>query len=118
MVGGPDNTEGFPTPANRGDMNEKGTTYEIYFSAMGREEVQDQQNDDDVLDIFPIDILLCHWKANSGKLMLRITGLNGLSEDVVEAEDVKVDYTDTLSIYLVGMSIGVKIPGVPQLLGG
>ena len=30
--------------------------------------------------------------------MLRITGLNGISEDVVEADDVKIDYQDTLAI--------------------
>ena len=40
--------------------------------------------------------------------MLQITGLNGISEDVVEADDVKFDYPDTLAFYLLGTSIGVK----------
>ena len=28
--------------------------------------------------------------------MLRITGFNGLGEDVVETDDVNIDYLDTL----------------------
>ena len=40
--------------------------------------------------------------------MLRITGFNGLGEDVVKADDVKVDYTNALYLYLIGTSIGVK----------
>ena len=80
---GPGTEDGFPALANQEDVNEKETTDEMNISAMGPEEVQDQQNDADVIDIFPIDILSCRWKPNSGKLMLQITGLNGLSEDVV-----------------------------------
>ena len=37
-------------------------------------------------------------KPNNGKMMLRITGLDGLGEYVREAEDVKVDYPDTLAL--------------------
>ena len=80
---GPGTEDEFPALANQEDVNEKETTDEMNISAMGPEEVQDQQNDADVIDIFPIDILSCCWKPNSGKLMLQITGLNGLSEDVV-----------------------------------
>ena len=40
--------------------------------------------------------------------MLRITRLNGLSDDVVEADNVKIDYPGTLAIYLLGTRIGVK----------
>ena len=65
-------------------------------------------NDAYKLDICPIDILSCYWKSTNGKLMLQITGLNGLSEDMVEADDVKIDYPDTISLYLIGNSIGVK----------
>ena len=80
----------FPALANRGDMNDNGPTDDMDWSAIGQEEVQDQQNYAEKLDIFPIDILLCYWKSSNGKLMLRITGLNGLSEDTVEAADVKI----------------------------
>ena len=45
---------------------------------MIQEEVQDQQDDADVFDIFPVDILWCYWKPDDGKLMLRITGFPGL----------------------------------------
>ena len=75
---------------------------------MGQEEVQYHQNDYDKLDICLIDILSCYWKSSNGKLMLQITGLNGLSKDVVEADDVKIDYPNTIYIYLLGTSIGVK----------
>ena len=55
-----------------------------------------------------IYILSCHWKLNNGMLMLRITGLNGLGEDLVKAEYVRVDYLYALDLYLIGTSIGVK----------
>ena len=41
-------------------------------------------------------------------LMLRITGLNGLGEDLVKAEYVRVEYLYALDLYLIGTSIGVK----------
>ena len=40
--------------------------------------------------------------------MLRITGVYGLIEEPVEAEDVKIDYPDTLALHLLGTCIGVK----------
>ena len=52
---------------------------------MVKEEAQDQKNDSDALDIYPVDIISCYWKPNNGMLMLRITGLNGLGEDVIKA---------------------------------
>ena len=75
---------------------------------MGQEEVQYQQNDADEIDICPIDILSCYWKSYNGKLMLRITGFNGLDEYTVETDDVNIDYPYTLAIYMIGTSIGVK----------
>ena len=42
------------------DVNEKGTTDDMDWAAMGKEEVQNQQNDSDELDICPIDILSCY----------------------------------------------------------
>ena len=75
---------------------------------MGQEEVQYHQNDYEKLDICLIDILSCYWKSSNGKLMLQITGLNEICEDGVEADDVKIDYPDTISLYLIGNSIGVK----------
>ena len=75
---------------------------------MRQEEVQYQQNDADKLDICPIDILSCYWKSYNGKLMLRITGFNGLGKDTLEADDVKIEYPDTLALYLIGSSIGVN----------
>ena len=40
--------------------------------------------------------------------MLWINGLNRISEDAVDANDDKIDYPDTVSLYLLGTSIGVK----------
>ena len=40
--------------------------------------------------------------------MLWLTGFNGLSEDVLEAENVNIDYPDTLSLYLLVTIKGVK----------
>ena len=34
--------DGFTALSNQGDVNEKGTRYEMDWAAMGREEVQDQ----------------------------------------------------------------------------
>ena len=67
---------------------------------MGQEEVKDQQKDANKLDICRIDILSCYQKYYNGKLMLRITGLNALREDVVEANDVNIDYPYKISLYL------------------
>ena len=75
---------------------------------MGQKEAQDHQNDADVLDICPIDILSCYWKPNNGMLMLRINGLNRLCEYVIKDEYFKVDYPYALDIYLIGTSIGMK----------
>ena len=92
-------------------MNDKGTKNEIDWSAMVQEEEQYQKNDSDVLDIYLLDIIACYWKPDNGMLMLWITGLNGLGEDVIKAEYVKVDYPDALAFYLKGTSIGVKNTG-------
>ena len=40
--------------------------------------------------------------------MMWMTGLNGLGEDTVEADDGKVDYPETLDLYLISNIIGVK----------
>ena len=45
---------------------------------------------------------------------MRITGLDGLVEDTVEAYNVKIEYPDTLDLYLIGTNIGVKTnSGIP-----
>ena len=49
--------------------------------------------------------------------MLRITGLNGLGEDLVKAEYVRVDYLYALDLYLIGTSIGVKNTGRTATFG-
>ena len=51
VVDGLITADGFPDLANLGDMNENGTKDEMYWYAMGQEEVQDQMNDYDELDI-------------------------------------------------------------------
>ena len=84
---------------------------------MVQEEAQDKMNDSDILDIYMVDIIACYWKPNNGMLMLRITGLNGLGEDVIKAEYVKVDYPDALDLYLIGTSIGVKNTGRTATFG-
>ena len=40
--------------------------------------------------------------------MLRITGLDGPVGYMVEANNVNIDYPDTLALYLLSTSIGVK----------
>ena len=105
---GPGTANGFPNMSNRGDVNKNWTTDDMNWSAMGQEEVQGQKNDAEEIYICPIDILLCYWKSSNGKMMMWINGLDGLFEDTVEANDVKIDYPDTLAIYLIGTSIGVK----------
>ena len=40
--------------------------------------------------------------------MLQINGLDGLGEYTVEADDVNINYSDTLALYLIGTSVGVK----------
>ena len=117
VVDVPGTADGFSALANRGDVNEKGTTDEMDWSEMGLEEAQDQQNDAGVLDICPTDIISCYWKPNNRMLMLRITGLNRLGEHVMKAEDVKVDYPYTLALLLIGMIIGVKKPGRTATFG-
>ena len=81
------------------------------WSAMVQEEAQDKMNDSDILDIYMVDIIACYWKPNNGMLMLWMTGLNGLGEEVIKAEYVKVDYPDALDLYLIGTIIGVKNTG-------
>ena len=108
VVDVPGIADGFSALAYRGYVNEKGTTDEMDWSIMEQEEAQNQQNDADVLEICPVDILSCYWKPNNGMLVLRITGLNGPGEDLIKAEDVKVGYTYALSLYLIGTSIGMK----------
>ena len=49
--------------------------------------------------------------------MLWITGLNGLGEHVMKAEDVKVDYAETFALFLIEISIGVKKPGRTATFG-
>ena len=98
-------------------MNEKGTKNDMDWSVMVQEEAQDQKNDSDVLDIYLVDIIVCYWKSNNGMLMLRITGLNRLGEDVIKYEYVKVDYPDALDLYLIGTIIGVKNTGRTATFG-
>ena len=100
VVDVPGTADGFPAGANRLCVNEKGTTYDMDWSEMGKEEVQDQLNDADVLGIFPVDIIFCFWKPNNEILMLRVAGLDGLGEDVMKDEDMKVDYPNELAILL------------------
>ena len=49
--------------------------------------------------------------------MLRITGLNGLSGDAVESDDVNIDYQNKLALYLLGISIRVKNSRNPAISG-
>ena len=55
----------FSALANLGYVNEKGTNNEMDWSKMVQEEAQDQKNDSDVLDIYPVDIIPCYWKPNN-----------------------------------------------------
>ena len=40
--------------------------------------------------------------------MVKVTGLYGLGDEVVEADDVNIDYPDTLALYLMGSCIGAE----------
>ena len=46
--------------------------------------------------------------------MAKVTGLHGLGDESVEADDVKIDYPETLALYLLGNCIGVKKYRKPQ----
>ena len=81
---------------NQWSANKNGTTDEMAWAAMGKQEVQDQLNDSDKPDISAIDILSHYQKYYSGKLMVKVTGLYGIGNEAVEAGDVKIDYPDTL----------------------
>ena len=98
VVDGTGTVDGFPALSNRGDVNDNGTTDDMDWVAMGKEEVQDQHNDANELEICPIYILSCNSKYSNGKLMLRITGLYGIGEEKVEADDVKIEFPDTLAL--------------------
>ena len=113
---GPVTADDFLAMDNRMNVNENGTTDEMDWAAMLQEEVQDQHNDADKLGICPIDILSCYWKSSNGKLMLWITGLDGIVKDTVEANNVRIDYPDTLDLYLIRTSIGVKKARLSQSL--
>ena len=60
------------------------------------------------LDIFPVDILSCYWIPEDGKLTLLINGLLGLIEDLMEAEDMRLDYPDNLDLFLLKSRIGLN----------
>ena len=70
--------------------------------------MQDQLNDAEKYDISAIQIISHYWKSASGKLIAKDTGLYGLGDEAVEADDVEIDYPDTLSLYVLGTLIGVK----------
>ena len=98
----------FPNLYNWGNMNKNGTTYDMAWDAMGQEEVQYQINDADKSDISAIKIILHYWKSSNGNLMVKVTGLHVLGDYTVEAGDVKIDYPDTLVLYIMGSCIEVK----------
>ena len=89
-------------------MNKNVTTDDMDWAEMGKEEVKDHLNDADKSDISPIDNILRYRKSSSGKTMVKVTGLYELGDEAVEADDVKIDYLDTLAIYLLRTCIGVK----------
>ena len=80
--------------------------------------MKDQLNDADKYDICLIDIISHYWKSYNGKLMLRITGLYGLGEELAEVDDVKTEYPETLALYLLDTCIGVKQYRKPRFFCG
>ena len=70
--------------------------------------MQDQLNDADKPDISMIYILSHYWISTSGNLVVKVTRLHGIGGEAVEADDVNIDYLDTLALYLLGTCIGVK----------
>ena len=78
------------------------------WSAMGQEEVQDQLNYAGKLDICPVDILSCYWRPEDGMLMLRTTGLYGLSDEPMDADNFRVYYLDNLALFILKSRIGLK----------
>ena len=70
VVDVPGTVYGFSALDNLLYVNEKGTTDDMDWSAMGQEEMQDHQNDADLLNIYPVDIILCYWKPNNGMQIL------------------------------------------------
>ena len=110
----------FHALANRGNANKEVITDKKAWATMGQEGVQYQIKDANKYDISDIYILSHYWKPSTGTLMVRVNGLYTLGDYVVKSEDVKVEYPDTLSLYMIRSSICVKssqnsaFPGRPK----
>ena len=75
---------------------------------MEKEEVQDQLNDADKIEHFPVDILSYYWRLSDGMLILKTTELFGLSDKTNDAGTLRVDYEDNLTLFILNNSIGLK----------
>ena len=75
---------------------------------MGQEEVQYQLNDAEKLEIYPVDILSYYWRPVDGVLMLKTTGLYKLSDETMDDDMFRVDYTDDLALFILKTRIGLK----------
>ena len=75
---------------------------------MVQEEFQYQFNGADKYYISEIDIILNYCKYINGTLVVKFTGLHVLGNYSIKMEYVNIDYPDTLALYIIGSSIGVK----------
>ena len=78
------------------------------WAAMVQEEFQYQFNGADKYYISEIDIILNYCKYINGTLVVKFTGLHVLGNYSIKMEYVNIDYPDTLALYIIGSSIGVK----------
>ena len=85
------------------------------WAEMVQEEVQYQLNDAGKSEIIEIDILLCYLKYSNGTFMVKFTGLYGIVHDSIKPEYIHIEYPDTLVLYIIRSSIGVKSSWKPRL---
>ena len=84
--------------ADKGNVNKDRTTYEMVWEVMRQDEVQDKSNDSDQSDTDEIEVIFYYRRLSNKNLKVKDTGLR-ICNGKIDAEDVKVNYLDTLALY-------------------
>ena len=83
VVDEPSSTERLSSSAtdDRGDVYEEGATDDLSWSAINKEEVQDQYNCTDECDGVPVEILTHYWHNESAELWIKTDSISGIVEE-------------------------------------
>ena len=92
---------------SQGNVNKYGTLDDMDWALMENDGVKYQFNYYDTSDTISIEILSHFWRRNDSKIKVKITVFI-IGHGTDELEDNKGDYPDTLSLYVMWISIGVK----------